>query len=899
MIQSLTLPSTVVCIPEINTSSVLGLLKEIIIDRSISGTMLMENIVIVGACNPPRDQIQTSTREQDLGRTWASGHYQVSELPPSMKKMKWSFGALSHSQEKEFIYRRMEMIHSNGTQMSSLLQASLTEIVSLSHEMIRTFAKKNILDTLSLYTSDADNEATERSRSVVSLRDIQRVFALYKFFISDMPDILFDNDLEQSALLLSIAIVYYFRLDTSSREKFVKVIDAFELKENFKLLDILNKGMETIVAATDIPVGIAMTRGLKENIFATLVCSLSQIPLIIVGPPGASKTLAVQVVGDNTSGSDSSSDFYVNRPRLSLFHYQCSKTSTSKEIAAVFNQALQRQEKVDSNKHRCVVFMDEAGLPEEEKESLKVLHYLLEGQMSAVSSVGFVAISNHVLDAAKSNRCAMLLRQDPDKEEMLSIALGVLFDFRQDGHVCAHDVQVDDNLISSLQFAKSLCSSYNSLFHVGSPVFHLKTFFGLRDFIYLLKAIRSSSKVESTRIITTITLIVVAIEKNFNGVLEYDLYQVTACFVKPLMVLFSINADMWEICLRDPLTVLKEALQPVIWTNYSNRPRFKLIIDCTEDDSILRLLSKSGVVETTRRSLHKLSNLPDDVEFERIRLVSGVKFAAMQGSFAVLSQTEPVNESFYDLFNQRFHELTKQDGSVTMFANIAVGGISRRSLVLPTFECVVHIRESNLLEIPAPFLNRFEKYRLTLKDVLASSWSKFEKLSDILVASKRRVEQIIDTFSAGNDLLCWVIDSHTLESIFLDMLPGQGIMARDYSVARIEEDFGDMSNDFRTCVTMLLEKFTSLRDVTSHVDTCIQLAQRVFPFEFISSFENLVRKDNSPRALISLFSMNASTSDDNKVVRYIVSGIMQMILTRIAVFRIIQLCTPEAVFMNR
>ena len=135
----------------------------------------MENIVIVGACNPPRDQIQTSTREQDLGRTWASGHYQVSELPPSMKKMKWSFGALSHSQEKEFIYRRMEMIHRNGTQMSSVLQASLTEIVSLSHEMIRTFAKKNILDTLSLYTSDADNEATERSRSVVSLRDIQRV----------------------------------------------------------------------------------------------------------------------------------------------------------------------------------------------------------------------------------------------------------------------------------------------------------------------------------------------------------------------------------------------------------------------------------------------------------------------------------------------------------------------------------------------------------------------------------------------------------------------------------------------------------------------------------------------------------------------------------------------------
>jgi hypothetical protein len=37
--------------------------------------------------------------------------------------------------------------------------------------------------------------------------------------------------------------------------------------------------------------------------------------------------------------------------------------------------------------------------------------------------------------------------------------------------------------------------------------------------------------------------------------------------------------------------------------------------------------------------------------------------------------------------------------------------VLRRSLVRPEFNLVVHIRESNLLEVPAPFLNRFEKYR--------------------------------------------------------------------------------------------------------------------------------------------------------------------------------------------
>ena len=70
----------------------------------------------------------------------------------------------------------------------------------------------------------------------------------------------------------------------------------------------------------------------------------------------------------------------------------------------MFLKASQRQEKLDHAQHRCVVFFDEAGLPEEDRESLKVLHYLLEGHMSMKAPVAFVAITNHVLDAAKSNR---------------------------------------------------------------------------------------------------------------------------------------------------------------------------------------------------------------------------------------------------------------------------------------------------------------------------------------------------------------------------------------------------------------------------------------------------------------------------------------------------------------
>ncbi len=116
-----------------------------------------------------------------------------------------------------------------------------------------------------------------------------------------------------------------------------------------------------------------------------------------------------------------------------VFHYQCSEHSTSKCVAAcivvnflfshfiarccsevktVFERAIQRQNgwasthsgKSDDSaannlRRTAVVFMDEAGLPEEAKESLKVLHYYLDDP-----SVAFVAISNRPLDAAKMNR---------------------------------------------------------------------------------------------------------------------------------------------------------------------------------------------------------------------------------------------------------------------------------------------------------------------------------------------------------------------------------------------------------------------------------------------------------------------------------------------------------------
>ena len=135
----------------------------------------------------------------------------------------------------------------------------------------------------------------------------------------------------------------------------------------------------------------------------------------------------------------------------------------------------------DPAKHKCVVFMDEAGLPEEEKESLKVLHYYLEGHMSTKAKVSFVGITNHVLDAAKTNRCVCLQRQLPDREEMLKITNGILFSSSIDGVTIVSLVKYGENTINRDAFSVSLCQGYTSIHD------NYETFFGLRDFIYIFE----------------------------------------------------------------------------------------------------------------------------------------------------------------------------------------------------------------------------------------------------------------------------------------------------------------------------------------------------------------------------------------------------------------------------
>ena len=84
-----------------------------------------------------------------------------------------------------------------------------------------------------------------------------------------------------------------------------------------------------------------------------------------------------------------------------------------------------------------------------------------------------------------------------------------------------------------------------------------------------------------------------------------------------------------------------------------------------------------------------------------------------------MSQTDDIHESFYDLFNQHFRRIDDPEGGPRYFTNIAIGAHLKPSRVDQKFQCIVVVKESEIKNTPAPFLNRFEKYYISHTNLLS------------------------------------------------------------------------------------------------------------------------------------------------------------------------------------
>ena len=434
--------------------------------------------------------------------------YYVRKLHPTLHFLKWDYGSLDEHQEKDYIRAKMKMLNK---EMCPLNMSRLIDLIVKSQKLMREYANEQLKQIMS------QEDAKISSRSCVSQRDIQRVFTLYQWFRDFYKEFKphGDNmDYDCRATLVALGIVYYMRLSTKYREKFKTSMDEGPSRPRFSTA--LQQELEWFIKQVDLPRGIARTQALMENIFATIVCTETHTPLIIVGAPGSSKTLSFNLAIANLKGQESKVALFRN---TTIFHsldphyYQCSRRTTSNEINTVFSRAMNRQRSHSrfSLPMYCVVFMDEAGLPEESHESLKVLHYHLDRQ-----EVSFVAITNHMLDAAKSNRAICLFRPEASDEDLETLAKGCL------------SSKLDSpppELKKDLGLIVKFCAPYSQLRRNEG----FRHFFGLRDFIHFVNYLRR----RRSHMLND-QLVMEALERNFNG---YDVFdQVAKSFLESVSI---------------------------------------------------------------------------------------------------------------------------------------------------------------------------------------------------------------------------------------------------------------------------------------------------------------------------------------------------------------------------
>ena len=455
------------------------------------------NVIVVGACHPHRGN---SLAAHD---TWVGGSsYYARQLHPTLQCLKWDFGTLGEHQEREYILAKIRM--SSGTKTvtgaySSTHLANHIELIVTSQILMREYALEE-LKSCGL----PESEASACTRSCVSQRDIQRLFTFHnwltKMYKEFKPRGSSYKYYDVRAVVVALGLVYYLRLDTKHRQKYLTVLDHHAIISQVTFSKVFQEELDWYIDHIDLPEGIAKTQALKENLFATIICTMTHTPLFIVGPPGSSKTLSFNIVLANLKGQESKIAVF---RRTDIFHsldpliYLCTRHTTSNEISILFNRAINRQRSHTkfSLPVCCVVCMDHADQPQVGHKSLTVLHYFLDRQ-----EVSFLAISNQVLDAAKTNRAVSLFHSENTPDDLVNLAKGCFSPTPDNPPV---------ELKTDLEIVSGLCQAYTAIMQKSE----CKGFFGLCDFIHFISYLRRMRPMRLSPY-----LVMDALERNLNGV---------------------------------------------------------------------------------------------------------------------------------------------------------------------------------------------------------------------------------------------------------------------------------------------------------------------------------------------------------------------------------------------
>ncbi|CAG8457357.1 17413_t:CDS:10 [Racocetra persica] len=673
---------------EINTCNYMGLLSDLIAHRRWLGKEVHYNIRIFAACNPYRKRtksqssvglkVQQKIKYEERNELV----YQVKPLPDQILDYVWDYGILQALEEEKYI--------------QTMVSESLGE-----YDDNSVFAK--LLAESQRYIRHIEEPYS------VSLRDVKRAITLVKFFaksLTNRPPIRRKNSppypnpadgikFSIRCYVLSLGLCYQCRMYEQSirqtyREKMARLLLTNGIQfDEAKFNTIIRQEQEDYINRMICPPNTAHNEALLENVLVMIVCILTKIPVFIIGAPGSSKSLAIRLVSQNLKGSDSNDKYFQELPQVYLIPYQGSSSSTSDGIIKVFEKAVNYQNTSSKEfKIISVVLLDEVGLAETSPfNPLKVLHSLLEPSYpSDGPTVAFIGISNWRLDNSKSSRALLVQRPKFDLDDLIDTAVNLLGSKTNPG----------GSKITSSSL-KPLADAYSSYEQTGQL---LPNFHGLRDYYALVKSLSLAELTPQN--------IQKSLVRNFGGTDPEQTQKLCEHYFGEVFRL-SNDAKNWEYT---PIPV-----EELINANLDDEGARHLMV-IGKSDSIVSLLT----YQLRSRNLDPViilgSQFPDDRDDYSYSVLSRIMMCVEAGRPLILTDLEIIYGSLYDLWNQNYIVVGSADDP-KYYTRVALGAYANPMLfVNKTFRCILVLDEKKLETADPPLLNRFEKQKMTINNIL-------------------------------------------------------------------------------------------------------------------------------------------------------------------------------------
>ena len=672
---------------EINTCDHLGLISDIMCHHSMLGRPLSKYVVFLAACNPykkrPIEHIKTAGLEgKNIVDEYSKLVYRVHPLPEAMIDYVWDYGSLTPKDERDYIQRMVKSLPEKYEDM-------LVDLLGASQQFIRDAEKNPFCVSLRdvhrcIRLIDWFHKITKKRQDLGSTNRECSTYLQHYYLISEQ----YNEQPMIKSIVLALAHCYLSRLPTADLRKNYRkcMMTVFSHHGTMMACDgspdtfaaILRMEEEEYLDRMELPPGTARNAALRENVFVMLVCILNRIPIFVVGKPGCSKSLSIQLIRSNLRGRDSGDPFFRELPQLYVVSYQGSESSTSEGILKVFEKARKYKSHNKDGNVLPVVLLDEVGLAENSKYNpLKVLHNLLEPGEGKLPDVAVVGISNWSLDAAKMNRAIHLSRPEPTKEDLY-----------ETGH-SLHYADGEDN--SQHLGKKELQCLAEAYFEYQAQQTH-PNFHGLRDYYSLIKSLTGCSNFQEVNI---------SLQRNFGG-LPGEVTNIQKIFLDKLKKHMTSSAQ--EII---PVTQLIRA-------NLAD-PHARHVMLITSGDSAIGILKHSlAQLEKETITIYG-SRFEEDLSEEyNYRILSRIILCMERDCILILRDLESIYGSLYDMLNQNYAVVGNRKN-----CRVALGAYSNPMCqVHDEFRCIVLTDQPKVKFSDPPFLNRFEKQLLRFSDVL-------------------------------------------------------------------------------------------------------------------------------------------------------------------------------------